>query len=96
MTESPPDSQQPTGKTTPSEISVKDHLIYGLSLPERTLRSTSAVVAGTLRESAEMLVPQAFRSSTSYRTLIEQTLTFMAQDVGGVTRWFTLLRTDLM
>ena len=85
MTESPPDSQQSTGKTTPSEISVKDHLIYGLSLPERTLRSTSAVVAGTLRESAEMLVPQAFRSSTSYRTLIEQTLTFMAQDVGGVT-----------
>lgn len=85
MTDSPPDGQQPTDKTLHSETSVKDHLIYGLSLPERTLRSTSAVVAGTLRESAEMLVPQAFRSSTSYRTLIEQTLNFMAQDVGGVT-----------
>ncbi|MBB73482.1 MAG: hypothetical protein CMJ75_03085 [Planctomycetaceae bacterium] len=85
MTDSPPSGQQPASKETPTEVSVKDHLIYGLSLPERTLRSTSAVVAGTLRESAEMLVPQAFRSSTSYRTLIEQTLNFMAQNVGGVT-----------
>ena len=84
MTELPPDRQQSTGKTTPSETSVKDHLIYGLSLPERTIRSTSALVAGSLRESAEMLVPQSFRSSTSYRTLIEQTLNFMAQDIGGV------------
>ena len=85
MTDSPPlPDGQPSSDSAPAATTVMDHLLYGLSLPERTLRSTSAVLGGTIRESASLLVPQAFRSSTSYRTLIEQTLDFMVQNVGGV------------
>ena len=84
MTGTPLSDSQPPADSAPTATSVLDHLLYGLSLPERTLRSTSAVLGGTLRESAGLLVPQAFRSSTSYRTLIEQTLDFMVQNVGGV------------
>lgn len=60
-------------------------LLYGLSLPERTLRSLSAVVAGLAGETATFLIPAAFRSSRSYSTFIQQSLDFMARDVGGVT-----------
>ena len=49
--------------SVPEPSSVTEYLLYGLSLPERTLRSTSAVVGGALRESTGLLVPQAFRSS---------------------------------
>ena len=77
--------QQTEEPAPPSAGRVSDYLLYGLSLPERALRSTSAVVSGAVRESADLLVPQAFRSSTTYRTLVEQTLDFLAKDVGGVT-----------
>lgn len=59
-------------------------LLYGLSLPERTLRSLSAVVAGLAGETATFLIPAAFRSSRSYSTFIQQSLDFMARDIGGV------------
>jgi hypothetical protein len=65
---------------------VRDYLLYGLSVPERTLRSGAGLVAGTLRESCSLLVPQAFRSSKTYTVLVQQTLDFLAEDVGGVDR----------
>ena len=58
--------------------------MYGLSLPERTLRSTTAILGGAVRESASLLVPQAFRNSTSYSKFIGQMLDFLCHDVGGV------------
>ena len=58
--------------------------MYTLSLPERTLRATSAVVGGTLTESAALLVPQAFRSSKSYEVFVQQMLDLMVRDVGRV------------
>jgi hypothetical protein len=61
-------------------------LLYGLSLPERALRSASGVVGGTLRESAALLVPKAFRNSKTYSIMIQQMLDFLAEDVGGVER----------
>jgi len=70
----------------PGFAPVLDFLLYGLSLPERTVRSVSGVVGGTLRESAELLVPQAFRSSKTYNVMIQQMLDFMAEDIGGVER----------
>ncbi len=76
-------------KLTPSIESVSKFLMYGLSLPERTIRSTSAVVSGAVHESAELLVPQAFRSSKSYDVLVKQMLDFLAHDVGGVERGST-------
>ncbi len=64
--------------------SVKDYLLYGLSLPERALRSAAGLVSGALRESASLLVPQAFQNAATYQMLIRRTLDFLAEDVGGV------------
>ena len=78
------ENQEP--KIVPSIDSVSKYLMYGLSLPERTIRSTSAIVSGAVNQSAELLVPQAFRSSKSYDVLVKQMLDFLAHDVGGVKR----------
>ncbi len=68
----------------PGIKSVYQHLTYGLSIPERALRSTSAMVGGVLRESASLLVPQAFQDSKSYQMFVVQMLDFVANDIGGV------------
>lgn len=65
-------------------LSVRDYLLYGLSIPERALRSAAVLISGTLRESAALLVPQAFQNAATYQMLIRRTLDFLAQDVGGV------------
>jgi hypothetical protein len=68
----------------PGIARVQSYLMYSLSLPERTLRSTTAVVGGALGGSMKLLVPQAFRSSRSYTIFVQQMLDFMVEDVGGV------------
>ncbi len=68
----------------PGIARVQSYLMYSLSLPERTLRSTTAVVGGALGGSMKLLVPQAFRSSHSYTIFVQQMLDFMVEDVGGV------------
>ncbi len=70
----------------PGYSSVRDYLLYSLSLPERTLRSASGVVSGALRESAALLVPRAFQNSKTYSVMVRQMLDFMAEDVGRVKR----------
>ena len=65
---------------------VRRHLRYGLSLPERALRSTAGIVGGALRESAAVLLPRAFRDAKTYRVFVGQMLDFMAEDMGGVQR----------
>jgi hypothetical protein len=70
----------------PDPADIRKYLLYTLSLPERALRSTSAVVAGAVRESASLLVPQAFQNSKTYSVMVLQMLDFMADDVGGVQR----------
>ena len=70
----------------PGYAGVRDFLLYSLSLPERTLRSASGVVGGALRESASLLVPQAFQSSKTYEVFVRQMLDFLAEGVGGVER----------
>ena len=60
------------------------YLMFGLSLPERTIRSTAAVVSGAVNESATLLVPGAFQDSKTYQTFVKQMLEMVAQDVGGV------------
>jgi len=70
----------------PGYAKVRDFLLFGLSLPERALRSGFGVVGGTIRESASLLVPQAFRNSKTYSIMIQQMLDFLAEDVGGVER----------
>jgi hypothetical protein len=79
-------SENTSAPQDPGYAKVRDYLLFGLSLPERTLRSASGVVSGMLRESASLLVPQAFQNSKTYNMLIRQTLDFLAEDVGGVDR----------
>jgi hypothetical protein len=82
-------TQDPSLVPTPPDpgyARVRDFLMYGLSLPERTIRSASGLVAGALRESCSLLVPQAFQSSKSYGIFVKQMLDFLAEDVGGVER----------
>ena len=73
----------PTNKE-PNAHSIRRYLRYGLSIPERALRSTAGVVGGALRESAAVLLPQAFRDAKTYRVFVGQMLDFMAEDMGGV------------
>jgi len=74
------------GSGDPGYVRVRDFLLYSLSLPERTLRSATGIVGGALRESASLLVPQAFQSSKTYTVMVRQMLDFLAEDVGGVQR----------
>ncbi len=62
---------------------VHKYLLFGLSLPERALRSTSALLGGALRESTALLIPQAFKSSKTYGIFVQQMLDFMVNDIGG-------------
>lgn len=68
----------------PGIKSVYSYLMYGASLPERALRSSGAMIGGVLRESTELLVPQAFRSSRSYTIFVTQMLNFVVEDIGRV------------
>lgn len=62
---------------------------YSTSLPERTLRSASALAGGLVRESTNWLVPLAFRNSKSYSIFVQQMLDFVVNDIGGVKRALT-------
>src|SRR5271155_1558958 len=57
---------------------------YLLSLPERVLRSMSALSAGLLRELSEVALPRAVRRTRLYRELVENTLRFLIENVGQV------------
>jgi len=57
---------------------------YLLSLPERVLRSISALSAGLLRELSEVALPRAVRRTRLYRELVENTLRFLIENVGQV------------
>jgi hypothetical protein len=59
---------------------------YGASLPERVVRSASALAAGTVREVAAVALPLGLRRGRLYRNLVDVTLEFLAEDVGGVER----------
>jgi hypothetical protein len=57
---------------------------YAASLPERVVRSASALAAGTAREVAAVALPIGFRRTRLYRNLVDVTLQFLAEDVGRV------------
>jgi hypothetical protein len=70
--------------STAIEGSIYRQLLFGLSLPERAVRSTSAMVGGVLRESTSILVPQAFKSSKTYSIFVTQMIDILAHQIGGV------------
>ena len=55
-----------------------------LSLPERGLRSATALAGGLLREVGEVAIPQTIRRSQLYGNLVEATLRFLIEQVGQV------------
>ena len=48
-----------------------------LSLPERGLRSATALAGGLLREFGEVSIPQTIRRGLLYRNLVNGTLRFL-------------------
>ena len=57
---------------------------YLLSLPERTLRSATALAGGLLRGIGEVTIPTTLRRSQLYQNLVEATLRFLIERVGQV------------
>jgi hypothetical protein len=56
---------------------------YLLSLPERLVRSTLGLGAGVAREVGEIALPDGIRQSQLYQNLVDTTLRFLIEDVGG-------------
>jgi hypothetical protein len=57
---------------------------YLLSLPERVIRSALGLSAGVLREAGELLLPAGMRRSHLYHSLVDVTLRYVIEQVGGV------------
>ncbi|HLY18817.1 MAG TPA: hypothetical protein VKR61_16410 [Bryobacteraceae bacterium] len=57
---------------------------YLLSMPERVVRSMSALSAGLLRELSEVVLPRAVRRTRLYTELVDNTLRFLIENVGQV------------
>ena len=62
-------------------MSVKSYL---LSFPERVLRSALGFGAGVAREVGEVALPDGIRRSQLYQNLVDATLRFLIEQVGGV------------
>jgi hypothetical protein len=62
---------------------------YILSLPERALRSASALAGGILRGAGEVGLPAALRRTRLYTTLVDSTLRFLIEQVGQVEGAYT-------
>jgi hypothetical protein len=57
---------------------------YIVSLPERVVRSASALAGGLLHEIGEATLPPAFRKTRLYRSMVEAILRFLIEQVGQV------------
>jgi hypothetical protein len=57
---------------------------YLLSLPERLLRSGLGLGAGVAREVGEVVLPDGVRRTRLYQNLVDTTLRFLIEQVGGV------------
>lgn len=85
MTESNTPKQPAAGSEEGSALqALFDGILYSASLPERIVRSAVGLTAGTARELAEFIVPQAFQSSKSYEVAIRNSLNFLLSAVGEV------------
>ena len=65
-------------------MGIKDALLYALSLPERTLRSTSAAVGGVSKLMTDTLLPRSVRGLTFYKYFVGNTQKFLVESLGEV------------
>jgi hypothetical protein len=68
----------------PSNPSTNSLRSYLLSVPERVIRSATALSAGLLRELGEAALPASVRRTRVYQTMVESTLRFLIEQVGEV------------
>ena len=61
-------------------MTVKSYLI---SFPERVVRAALGLGAGTAREVGEVALPDGIRNSQLYQNLVDTTLRFLIERVGG-------------
>src|SRR5205814_3907782 len=57
---------------------------YAWSIPERVVRAVSALAGGALREITEVALPTRVRRTRLYQALVDSTLRFLIEQVGGV------------
>jgi len=57
---------------------------YLISLPERLVRSVVGLGAGVAREVGEVAIPAGVRQTRLYQNLVDTTLRFLIEQVGGV------------
>lgn len=57
---------------------------YLFSLPERVVRSVVGLGAGVAREVGDVAIPASVRQSRLYQNLVDTTLRFLIEQVGGV------------
>jgi len=57
--------------------------VYLLSLPERVIRAALGFSAGLLREIGEVALPRTVRRGQLYKTLVDTTLRYVIEQVGG-------------
>ena len=65
------------------ETSVKG-VRYTASLPERLIRSLTALFGGMLKESTDFLVPEVLKESTTYQIFIGNLLRYGVENIGRV------------
>lgn len=56
---------------------------YLISLPERVVRSALGLGAGVAREMGEVVLPRGVRATQLYQNLVDTTLRFLIEQVGG-------------
>jgi hypothetical protein len=71
-------------------MSVKTYL---LSFPERFVRSVLGLGAGVAREVGEVALPDGIRRSQLYQNLVDATLRYLIEHVGGVEGTYSAERT---
>ena len=82
----PPDeaTEVAVGEEESTLTKLTGSVLYGLSLPERTIRGAVGLTAGAVKELADAIVPSAFKDSTSYKIAIDNSLGFLTETIGGV------------
>jgi hypothetical protein len=71
--------------SNPEQFMSRDGIkAYLLSLPERVLRSGLGLGAGVAREIGEVVLPDGVRRTHLYQSLVDTTLRFLIEQVGGI------------